>query len=495
MMVLGACEPKQVFRFFEEISQIPRGSGNEQAVSDHIAAFARGKGLRVEQDTHNNLIIYKPGSPGYADHAPLILQGHLDMVCEKNMGTEHDFLCEPIKLRIDGDFISAEGTTLGADNGIAVAMCMALVDADDVAHPPLEIVLTADEEAGMSGAENIDASLLTARRMINMDTDHEGTFFAGCAGGVRASFSLPIGEWAQADEDALFYEIVIKGLKGGHSGEEIDKERGNSIRLLARLLRRLDDVCDMRIQHVSGGMKINAIPREASALITIRPEDAAHAIATVEAFNKEIAIEYRTADPGLTVTLKKQDRYTLGIQERELKWRDTFMPLETGRALINILLLLPLGPLHMHTEIPNLVETSCNIGVLETKTDSINIEIMPRGAVSSRVQVVKAQITALAALTGAQVTFSHEYPGWAYNPASPLKEEVVALYHSMYNKDPKVAAIHAGLECGILGDKLPGLDIISFGPNAWDIHTPDERLSISSTERVWVFLLALLEKL
>ncbi len=412
-----------------------------------------------------------------------MLQGHMDMVCEKNTGTIHDFLNDPLKLRVNGDFISAEGTTLGADNGIAVALCMAVLDDENITHPPLEIVFTSDEEAGMSGAEGLDVSVLTAKRMINMDTDVEGTFVTGCAGGVRVAYNLP-AEWSAPGKNDTAFKLSIKGLMGGHSGVEINRERANSIRLLGRVLNNLKTGgVDYSAAYVSGGMKVNVIPREAEAVITVNSADCEKLLAEINAIREKLSREYRTSDPGLILECAPAGEVTRVMSDKSLT------------ALITSLLLLPLGVQSLSAEIPGLVETSSNIGVMSTSDGGIFIECMPRGSVKSRFKLVKEQILLLAEATGARVNFIHEYNAWEYDPDSDLRKTIVDLYKETSGRDAVLNTIHAGLECGILGEKMPGLDMISFGPEIHGIHTPDERLSISSTERVWKFLTELFKQL
>jgi dipeptidase D len=435
------------------------------------------------QDDRHSLIIKKPASPGYESHAPIILQGHMDMVCEKNADTPHDFLTDPIRLTTDGDLLRAQGTTLGADNGVAVAYCMALMDDAALAHPPLELVLTADEEAGMTGASNLDTTKLSSRRMINLDTSHEGTFFGGCAGGVKAKYILA-NQWESTGLYAQAYKINIKGLKGGHSGEEINQERGNSLRILGRLLDTLGGVADLRLASACGGLKLNAIPREAEAVVAVRPKDSEKIASAIDAFVKHIREEYRVSDPGLAITWG----------EAAIKDGRVLSDTCTSR-LTAALLLLPNGVQAMSMDAPGLVETSCNIGVLEQTEAETILRIMPRSSVAARIDMLKRQICAAARLTGAQVVYTSGYNPWEYNPRSALRETAMQVYRAMYNQEPKVTTVHAGLECGILGGKIPGLDIVSFGPDIWELHTPDEHMSISSMERVWAFLLELLKVL
>jgi len=479
-MILSNYEPSRVLYHFEAISQIPRGSGNEKGVSDFIAAFAKGLGLEAVQDDYHNLVIYKPATPGYEKQEPVILQGHLDMVCEKNAGTEHDFLKDPIKLYVDGDYVRARGTTLGADNGIAVAMCMALLEADNVNHPPLEVVLTSDEEAGMGGARNLDGNLLKGRRMINLDSSREGTFVAGCAAGATAESELPV-QWEAPGEFSKAYAVKVKGLHGGHSGGDIRLERGNAIRILGEMLNAMGMTADIRIAHVSGGMKVNAIPREAEALVAVNPADMPKLQEVFEKSTLTMKMFFRVADPGLDITISPAEP------------AEKVLTGPCGKNLLASLLLLPSGVQSMSRDIDGLVAASNNIGVLETMADLIKISCMPRGATNQHNCQTESKITALTKLTGAKLRFIERSPAWAYDPKSKLLANFAAHYKSMYGEDARITAIHAGLECGVFGDKLPGLDIVSFGPNVHDLHTPEERLSISSTGRVWAFLCKALE--
>ena len=471
-----------VFKYFEEISKIPRGSGNEKAISDYLANTARKKNLKVVQDEYYNIIIYKPGTKGYENHPAVILQGHMDMVCEKNTGTSHDFLNEALKLYIEGDYIKAEGTTLGADDGVALAYMLAILDEPDICHPPLEMLVTSDEETGMGGAENLDAGLLSGRLMVNMDIFNEDTIVSGCVGGVVAVLNkTPI--WEEAADDLIYLKIEIKGLRGGHSGEEIDKERGNSLRLLARLLHKISCLANIRIADAQGGMKVNAIPRESSALIGYKNEEAEALIKALDDFSKETAMEYRVFDPYLSISYR--------ICEKPVK----YLSLECGKSLINALLILPHGILHMSGDIEGLPDTSCNMGVLEIKEKEILIQCMPRGFFASRIDFVMGQIETIGDILGYRSTFLRRYGAWQFNPDSWLRKTAAEVYVKCFGKQPLINAVHAGLECGIFAGKINGLDIISFGPTAHDLHNPDECLSISSTNRVWGFLLELLKKL
>ena len=482
-MILDGYEPKEVFRHFEKISEIPRASGNELAVSSYIAQYARGLGLEAIQDEWNNLTIFKPASPGYEGKEPVILQGHLDMVAEKNADTVHDFSKDPIKLYIDGDYVKAYGTTLGADNGIGVAMCIALLESD-IPHPPLEIILTVDEETGMSGAENLDTSRLKGRRLINLDSGREAAFTMGCAAGTTAEFTVPV-RWTETADDSTVCTLMVKGLKGGHSGEDIKKERGNANRILGFLLAALDNsLKGLRLSKVEGGMKINAIPRESKAVFALSPDEKASVESILEKCKKDLLEQYRVPDPDLCI------EWAFG-NDSELK----VMEAESGRKVISSLVLIPTGVESMSMEIEGLVNSSCNLGVIETLEDSVKISAMARGAADIFIRQTEKQIELLAGLIGAEIIFIQRSPAWPFNPDSPLLKSASMVYPLAFDREAKVAAIHAGLECGIFAQKIPGLDIIAFGPQVNECHTPYERLSISSTSRVWKFVQELLKVL
>ncbi|MCL2190050.1 MAG: aminoacyl-histidine dipeptidase [Defluviitaleaceae bacterium] len=481
-MVLGNLEPKVFFKNFEAISQIPRGSGDEKRVSDFVTNFARDLGYKVVQDTLNNVIIYKPASAGYESKPAVILQGHLDMVCEKNAGTEHDFTKNPLKLYIDGGFVKAHGTTLGADNGTAVAICMAILEDKALQHPALEMVLTVEEETGMAGAENLEASLFKATRMLNLDSSDEGVITIGCAAGVTVEYSIPLA-FDAVPQDYSAFTIQVKGLHGGHSGADIHKGRGNALVMMGCVLGALEKDCGIRLAHIHGGMKLNAIPREATAEILV---PAAHA----EALKTAIAGCKRTFGE-----MYKATEPTLEISCAAGTLPSRIFSAECSDKIIATLLLLPNGVQAMSQEMEGVVAASCNVGVVHTLKDAIKIECFPRGATAFHLQGMEQQIRALAGRTGAQANFIQRSPAWAFDANSALLKEVVAVYEKQYGSAPVVTALHAGLECGILAEKLPGLDIVSLGPNTHDLHTPDERLSIASVGRVWAMIVALLGRL
>ena len=480
MRVCENLEPKQVFHFFEELCAIPHGSGNTKGVSDYCVKFARERGLFAVQDDVNNVIITKPGTAGYENAEPVILQGHLDMVCEKEAGCEIDFAADGLQLYVDGDFLKARGTTLGGDDGIAVAYALALLDSKDLAHPPLEVVLTVDEETGMEGANALDTSLLKGKKLLNIDSDEEGIFLAGCAGGLRADCGIPVHRSQRAGD---LYELRIHGLLGGHSGGEIHKERANAIALSGRILKALAEETGAGLQALQGGLMDNAIPREVTAALVVEKSQGQVLQETVEKWETILKKEYRAADPGLQLSLEKSGS-------------GACLALDAG-SLVKVLFFLrhmPWGVQHMSVEIPGLVETSLNPGIMKLEEDRFQVSFSVRSSVTSRKYEVTDRLTFLTEFLGGEVSLHGDYPAWEYQEKSAMRKLMADCYRDLFGKEPKIQAIHAGLECGILSGKIKDLDCISFGPDNFDIHTPKERLSISSTERVWRLLTEFLRR-
>lgn len=500
MGVLSDLEPKNVFRFFEEITRIPHGSGNVEQISDYLADFARKRKLFFLQDELKNVVIIKEAAPGYEQEPAVILQGHMDMVAVKKPGCPIDMKTQGLQVAVDGDKVYAEGTSLGGDDGIAVAYSLALLDSDTVRHPKLEVVITVDEEVGMDGARGIDLSMLTGNRMINLDSEEEGIFLTSCAGGARVKCRLPLGGAQPADgESRLAYEITVGGLQGGHSGGEIHKERGNSNCIFGRLLCGLCGKVPVRLASVRGGLADNAIPRETTGVLVIAGRDREAFESVLDTAEKEIREELSVKDPGFFVKTAEHEGEGLvcaGIQD-------------TKRAAA-FLCALPNGVQAMSADIPGLVETSLNLGILELSTEQSGAEpvaglaaenpapvLIAEFSVRSSVESAKSalidKLQAVTELAGGSITVTGDYPGWRFRKDSPLREKMVRLYREMYGAEPRVEAIHAGLECGILGSKIPNLDCVSIGPDMCDIHTTEETLSISSTARVWEYLVRLLE--
>lgn len=475
-------EPERFFHFFEDISAIPRGSGNEKAVSNHLVAFARARGLSVYQDDVNNIVIKKSGSPDAEDAAPVMLQGHLDMVCDKRVGVEHDFEHDGIELVVQDGVLSANGTTLGADNGVAVAFMMTLLDDDTLVHPPLECVFTTDEETGLIGAESLDKSKLSARIMINLDSEEEGVATVSCAGGLVATLTRPL---VRERVRGTILTLEISGLLGGHSGMDIDRERGNADLLMARIVERLLRAGTARLVSFNGGTKDNAITRECTAVLVYADEAAAQAAAAEAQTQADaIARELEPFDPGFTCTAEVS-----GATEVEA------MSDADARALVGALRLAPNGVIRRNVAVDGAVEVSSNIGVAATTDAEARFLLSPRASISSLQEDVKARIQVLADAFGFSVAFENEYPGWSYAAHSPVREVFQESYRELFGEELRIEAIHAGLECGIFADALPGLDAIAVGPTLYDVHTPDEHVELASIERFYRLLVDVLARL
>ena len=477
MAVLDQLEPKNVFRFFEQMCAIPHGSYNTKAVSDWCVAFAKERGLEHYQDEMNNVILIKEASAGYEEAQPVILQGHLDMVCEKAPGCEKDMAREGLDLAVEGDYIYAEGTTLGGDDGIAVAMALAALDDESLPHPRLEVILTTEEEVGMDGAMALDVSPIRGRKLLNLDSEAEGVFTVSCAGGSMAACGLPV---ARAPFGGDILRVRVAGLTGGHSGAEIHKGRANANMLLGRLLRAMAAETELRLVSADGGLKDNAIPVAAEAVVAA--EDGRKAKAAAERMAACFQTEYRRSDPMLTVT----------AEEAAAAWQP--MDASSTERTVRLLACAPNGVQTMSQDIHGLVQTSLNLGILKTGENAVTASFCIRSSVDSEKEMLKDRLACLLAQLGGGVSFSGEYPGWAYRPDSPLRELMTEVYREQYGREPKVEAIHAGLECGLLAGKLPGLDCVSIGPDLLEIHTPREKMSISSVQRVWAFVREVLNR-
>lgn len=469
MSVLGQTEPKEVFRFFEEISQIPRGTYNTKAVSDYCVNFAKERGLEVIQDEWNNVIMKKNGTAGYENSEPVILQGHLDMVCEKTADSGHDFMKDPIKLMVEDGYVTADGTTLGADNGIAVAMVLALLDSDTIPHPPIEAVFTVDEEVGMNGAMNIDLSPLKGTMLINLDSEEEDVLTAGCAGGFRFVCQIPVEREVMSGKGA---EIEICGLRGGHSGVEIHKQRGNANKLAGRLLCHLRHVAEYALVETNGGSKDNVITL--ANKIKIAAKDLAPLKAAVAEMEAAWKVEFGADEPGLAV------KFT------ELEDADYQVMTEaSAKKVIAFLVNCPNGVDEYNRSLPGLVETSDNLGVTETEEGCVRFMVLTRSGTASKLEEFKEKYRCLANLVGGSYEFNSEYPGWMFKEQSKIRPIVLDAFEHIYGKRPEVTTIHAGLECGLLSGHKPELDCISFGPNMIGVHSVEERLEIASAARIW----------
>ena len=480
MMLSEELYPQRVFYYFEQIAAIPHGSRNTKAISDFLVNFAKEHNLVWYQDENNNVVIVKEASAGYEAAEPIIIQGHMDMVCEKEKGVDIDFEKDGLKLYIEGDFLKAEGTTLGGDDGIAVAYALALLDSQEIAHPKLEVVITVDEEIGMLGAEAIDLSMLTGHTMLNIDSDVEGSFLTGCAGGMAVNVTLPIKRVMQSGEKVA---LTITGLEGGHSGSEIDKEHGNANILMGRLLRALFEETPFGIISLAGGLKDNAIPRECVTELLVPQENVNLVKEIADKLDIELKKEFMTADPSVCIEFED-----LGKKE------ESILDFGSVSRVIFYLRSVPNGVQHMSQVMHGMVETSLNLGIMELKEDALHTVTSIRSSVGTRKADLLDRVTAIVELLGGEAEVEGDYPAWEYKQDSSLRPQIAKVYKQLYGKDPVFETIHAGLECGLLSEKIKNLDCVSFGPDNFDIHTPKERLSISSTGRVWDFIVEFLRQ-
>lgn len=478
MNPLKNLEPAAVFHFFNEICSIPHISHHEKALSDYCVNFAKEHNLSYTQDEMGNVIIFADATPGYEDKETIILQGHLDMVGDKLPDCTIDLENEPIHLTVDGDYISADGTTLGGDDGIAVAYALAILDSEDIPHPRMEVVLTVCEEMGLLGASALDMSACRGRLLINIDSEEEGILTAGCAGGRRVFSHIPV---KRTEFDGIRCELTLSGLLGGHSGIEIHKERANSIALLGRFLLRLKKSISFGLLSMSGGVKENVIPKDGKAVILIAPENMSALKQNIEAFLTEMSAEYGTADPNICLSLIEGPAST-----------ENTLVSDSLNNILTTLNLMPNGVQAMSVDLPGIVETSLNMGVMELTETELLLRFSIRSSITSAKVAIAEKILHLTESLGGSVEFQGDYPAWPYARESALRNKCIEAFQNQYGREPEIQTIHAGLECGILSDKLPGLDCISFGPDMFDVHTPKERLSISSVARVWEFLKALL---
>ena len=481
MRILENLEPQNVFYYFEEICKIPHGSGNTRQISDYLKAFADEHGLYCRQDELNNIIMIKEASKGYEDHEPVLLQGHMDMVAVKDADCTIDMTKDGLQLEILGDRLTAKGTSLGGDDGIAVAFALALLAGEEYRHPRIELILTVDEEVGMEGATGLTVDDLTAKRMINLDQEEEKIFITGCAGGAR----IDIRKKTETEQvKGVLCKLKISGLQGGHSGQEINKERGNAICLMGRLLAALQEKTPIYLKEVNGGTADDAIPNEVCAEIVVTEwtED-------IAAFMEEkfcgLKAEFAGKEDGLKCELQ------VGAEDALIEVCNR----KDSEQWIHLLNVIPHGVIANSVKMKGLVETSLNPGILNVSAVEGMVSTSVRSSNAAAKEALINQLKSLAALCDATVGIRGDYPGWDYDPDSPLREKMVTIYEEMYGVKPQIEAIHAGLECGIFQSKIPGLDCVSIGPDMQDIHTTRETLSIPSVQRVWKFLLKVLESL
>ncbi len=476
-------KPEILWQRFYEISQIPRPSKKEEKILEYLRNFAKEHNIKMLEDDTHNIVMKVPATNGYENAPTVVIQGHVDMVCEKNKGTKHDFDNDPIKLIRDGEWMRADGTTLGADNGIGVAAGLAMITDDSVVHGPLELLFTVDEETGLTGANNLATDMLEGKTLLNCDSEEDGAFYVGCSGGQDTVGIYDI-EWKELKKDLVPYELTITGLKGGHSGLDIANGRANAIKLLARLMLQLTDV-DYRIAEINGGSKRNAIPREAETILLITESDAAKIKQAADEFVKEALLEYKVNDGGLKVELNKKDGSYNKVFKRKF-----------AKRILHVLNALPHGIMAMSPDIPDLVETSTNLATVFTEGDKIRIGTSQRSSIETAKLNISNVVKSIFALSGVEeILDADSYPGWQPNLDSPVLKLGKEVFKEKYGKDPEIKAIHAGLECGILADKYPGLDMVSFGPTIQGAHSPDEKVNIKDVEKFYTLLTGILEKI
>lgn len=483
MRVLENIKPERVFYYFEEICSVPHGSGNTKIISDKLAGMASGLGLEYKQDELNNLIIKKPASKGYEKAKPVILQGHMDMVCTKEDGIVKDMTKEGIEPIIDGEWVRAKGTSLGGDDGIAVAIAFAILEDDTIEHPPIEVIITVDEEVGMDGAFGIDLSEIKGKRLLNLDSEDEGVFTVSCAGGLRTDCLLSADK--ETVSGMILYKLEVDGLIGGHSGCEIHKGRANANKTMARVLfEALKSVPSLRLADIKGGQFDNVICPYCEATVAVISADKDKLINAVSEIDAVLKAEYASSDKDICVKISK-------IEDKEFA---AFKHEDTNR-IVRTMFVLPQSVVEMSMDIAGLVQTSLNLGVVKTTDEGVSFSYSIRSSIESQKMMLYDQIKAVVEAAGGSVSYRGVYPGWAYNRESEFRNKLVDTYKKLFNKEPQITAIHAGLECGLFIEKIPGLDCVSIGPDLKDIHSCAERLSIASVQRLYNLVVEFLKTL
>ena len=470
---------KNVLYYFEQLTKIPHGSGNVKEISDYLASFAKEQGAECIQDEAYNIIIRKPAAPGYENAPVVMIQGHMDMVCEKNSDSAHDFTKDALKLYVDGENLRAEGTTLGGDDGIAVAYAMALLADKGLKHPALELVITTEEETGMDGAKALDTSTLKSSYMINIDSEDEGVVLLSCAGGMRQTCTLPI---KRQKVNGAAYHVALTGLYGGHSGAEIHKNRVNAVYAMTRFLFELREYVHYSMTDFHGGLKDNAIPREAFAMLVVAQEDEGAFLAGAKTLKEKYAAELASIEPGFSMTLSRGE-----------EGQHNVLDAVSFEKLLFFLMQAPNGVQRMSGDIEGLVESSLNLGIFEVKDEEAEFNFSLRSSSKTYKYFMRDKVEYLISFLGGESETHSEYPAWEYRRDSKLRDLFCRVFKEEYGSEPKLEAIHAGLECGLISEKMPGLDMISIGPDMKDIHTPLESLNLPSAIRVYRFLEKLLE--
>ncbi|PCK29682.1 aminoacyl-histidine dipeptidase [Pseudoalteromonas piscicida] len=479
---ISQLEPQAIWKFFDQICAIPHPSKHEEALAGFIVEWANSKNLAVRRDETGNVFIKKPATPGMENRKPVVLQAHIDMVPQKNDDTDHDFANDPIKPFVDNGWVTATGTTLGADNGIGMASCLAVLDSDDIKHGPLEVLLTVDEEAGMSGAFGLESGWLEGEILLNTDSEQEGEIYMGCAGGVDASITLPLEREAIPAHHQVF-ELSLKGLRGGHSGVDIHTGRANANKLLARLLKHHIGDFDLKLIAIKGGSLRNAIPREAYATVSFDSSKIDQLQSLIEQYETTVKQELSAIETGITFALSTVDKHDLA------------MTAQSQSKVLALLNACPNGVIRMSDDIQGVVETSLNMGVISTSADNLEVLCLIRSLIDSGRSDVEGMLRSLAELTAANIEFSGAYPGWKPDPNSQVLAIFRDMYESIYGEKPHIMVIHAGLECGLFKEPYPNMDMISFGPTIKFPHSPEEKVEIASVGLYWQQMKGILENI
>jgi dipeptidase D len=482
-MPITNLDPKPLWKHFDEICKIPHESGNEAGLREYVLNFARDKGFEAKADEAGNVVVHVPGSSGHENAPAVILQGHMDMVCEKNSNVEFDFAKDAIQLVMDGDWLTAQGTTLGSDNGIGLAAALAAAEDDTVIHGPLELLFTVDEEVGLTGAGMLSPGFVTAKRLLNLDSEELGAVYIGCAGGGDSTIKLPVA-CVETPGGLACMRLKVSGLRGGHSGIDIHEQRGNALKILARILWKAPYATPLFLASFDGGNKRNAIPREAAAVLIAPPDSMDTIRQLLESEAAQIKLELGGREPELTVELMPEETLPKQVMDEI-----------SQKTLLDMLLAIPHGVETMSYDIPGLVETSNNLATVSTEAPTVTVGTSSRSSSSHALQTVRDRIRAVAELAGAAVEENEPYPGWKPNLDSELIAVAKNVGKRIFGEEPELKAIHAGLECGIIGEKYPGMDMISFGPHIEHPHSPEERINVPSVDKFWQFLRAMLEEL
>jgi len=482
-MSIEGLDPKALWKHFDKIRSIPHCSGHEEQLAEYLLSYAKGRGLEAEKDKNGNVVIRVPATPGHEDAPVVVLQGHMDMVCEKNSDVEHDFSKDPIELEFDGDWLTAKGTTLGADNGIGMAAALAVIDSEDVVHGPLELLFTVDEEVGLTGAGKLESGFVRGKMMLNLDSEELGAIYIGCSGGGDSTIKVPVN-FIDAPVGTKGYVVKVTGLRGGHSGIDIHEQRGNAIKILGRVLWKASRMQPCHLKSIKGGNKRNAIPREAEAEVMVLETAIDEVSKIVGDEAKKIAEELGGRETDLEVKIEAADDFSNRIMDGE-----------SQKKVLNLILALPHGVEAMSYDIEGLVETSNNLATISTGGDEVVIGTSSRSSIASALQALRDRIRAVGELAGAEVEENEPYPGWKPNLSSELLGIVKSVHQREFGEEPELKAIHAGLECGIIGEKFPGMDMVSIGPWIEHPHSPEERVNIPSVMKFWKLLTAVLKEI